>query len=532
MEHESPESENDAEDSEIFPEPIAKIRFPGRLSDVLPRDADPSLDEAEHSEDEEQNMELVDSAPEALDDDLVEMPDEQDGAQEEEEDFEKQAEDPQSTMELAEPTDDPDVTMEEDGVAQEIVVALPPNSNQSTPQKSPSRTPNPNYQLRERDLDPCGDFDAESDSELLSPTKTSSATPTVALFKTGTRRSTIGLTSLAEQFGSWSAGSPLKEPTPQTEHLETESTQVTALAAGQTPTASHFFEEEMQSHSETKGKEAVASPTEPAVEEVEPVFEELDLKDEDFDLAKEAEEMSEMVPRKAEESSGGYSQDDTLSDASQEYGDENEMPIDPAILGPSAPAPVTPVRLQRHIFPHTTTKVPLKAADESTPSPLKKRAFSVSRLPPQRSGGGLTRSATTPSLSPTKSRRASGAPRRVSALPPSTPNKSNDVSAVYTPGTREDINPNLLRGAVVFVDVHTTEGADASGIFMELLTQMGARCRKTWDWHPGTPSNGDGLSNKVGITHIVYKDGGKRTLEKVRQTNGLVHCVGVSWVLE
>jgi len=104
---------------------------------------------------------------------------------------------------------------------------------------------------------------------------------------------------------------------------------------------------------------------------------------------------------------------------------------------------------------------------------------------------------------------------------------------VYTPGTRDDLNPNLLRGAVVFVDVHTTEGADASGVFMELLTQMGARCRKTWDWNPSSPSsNADASSNKVGITHIVYKDGGKRTLEKVRQTNGLVHCVGVSWVLD
>jgi hypothetical protein len=84
-----------------------------------------------------------------------------------------------------------------------------------------------------------------------------------------------------------------------------------------------------------------------------------------------------------------------------------------------------------------------------------------------------------------------------------------------------------LKGAVVFVDVHTTEGADASILFTELLTQMGARCVKRWDW------NGKGEEGtKIGITHIVFKDGGKRTLEKARETGGVVSCVGVGWVLE
>jgi hypothetical protein len=84
-----------------------------------------------------------------------------------------------------------------------------------------------------------------------------------------------------------------------------------------------------------------------------------------------------------------------------------------------------------------------------------------------------------------------------------------------------------LKGAVVFVDVHTTEGADASTLFTELLTQMGARCVKSWNW------NGNGEDgSKIGITHVVFKDGGKRTLEKAKETNGVVSCVGVGWVLE
>jgi hypothetical protein len=107
---------------------------------------------------------------------------------------------------------------------------------------------------------------------------------------------------------------------------------------------------------------------------------------------------------------------------------------------------------------------------------------------------------------------------------------SNMGTPARTP--RRDLNPRLLQGAVVFVDVHTSEGADASGIFVELLSQMGARCLKTWSWNPSGSSNSDLSSNKVGITHVVYKDGGKRTMEKVRQSNGVVHCVGVSWVLE
>ena len=95
-----------------------------------------------------------------------------------------------------------------------------------------------------------------------------------------------------------------------------------------------------------------------------------------------------------------------------------------------------------------------------------------------------------------------------------------------------------LSGAVVYVDVHTSEGADASGIFIELLTEMSAKCVKSWSWNPrasiGGPQGEEGVdhSKRVGITHVVYKDGGKRTLEKVRDAGEVVKCVGVGWVLE
>lgn len=67
---------------------------------------------------------------------------------------------------------------------------------------------------------------------------------------------------------------------------------------------------------------------------------------------------------------------------------------------------------------------------------------------------------------------------------------------------------------------------------------MGAKCVKSWSWNPrasmsfkGEEANPTG-QGRVGITHVVYKDGGKRTLEKVRDSEGVVKCVGVGWVLE
>lgn len=134
-------------------------------------------------------------------------------------------------------------------------------------------------------------------------------------------------------------------------------------------------------------------------------------------------------------------------------------------------------------------------------------------------------------------------------LPPVTPTTAGPTSSLHEPTTtpKRTLKPQLpsapaapiLQGAVVFVDVHTTEGADASGIFIELLTQMGAKCVRNWSWNPrasiAVGVNIDGAvaaGAKIGITHVVYKDGGKRTLEKVRDSEGVVKCVGVGWVLE
>ena len=244
------------------------------------------------------------------------------------------------------------------------------------------------------------------------------------------------------------------------------------------------------------------------------------------------------------------------SQASEEYGDENEAPINPEILRAEqdaedptltcTPAKVfTPPRafVQQQREFHTVSKVPLRASEDDTPL----------KVPRQRSrsfGGPL---AVMPSLKQSSDIEDQDmldeqpeTPVLKAIAVPQTPTSCMKLDW-ETPGrtVRKGVVPDVLKGAVVHVDVHTSEGADASGIFVDLLTQMGARCVKQWSWNPRTSvvdwlddsASPQALSqevsaNKVGITHVVYKDGGKRTLEKVRASNGIVLCVGVGWVLE
>ncbi|RMD44358.1 hypothetical protein DV735_g785, partial [Chaetothyriales sp. CBS 134920] len=112
------------------------------------------------------------------------------------------------------------------------------------------------------------------------------------------------------------------------------------------------------------------------------------------------------------------------------------------------------------------------------------------------------------------------------------PSAAKSAKTVRTP--LRQLGRGILAGTVVYVEVRTGEGADASGVYIDLLTQMGAKCVKEWRWNPRASLGAEDASAgfKVGITHVVYKDGGKRTLEKVRDAMGEVVCVGVRWVLD
>ena len=255
---------------------------------------------------------------------------------------------------------------------------------------------------------------------------------------------------------------------------------------------------------------------------------------------------------------------------SEEYGDENAMPMDPKLLQTDE-APLQPNRTTCtpakvfQAYPreiHTVSKVPLKpSADDSPLQVPRKRSRSVSTplaSVDELAGPAPGRSISMVSRNQSKAREPLTEyeyPSKKMAAgdlvlqSPSTP-VQHPLSSLGSPErtVRTGADAQILRGVVAYVDVHTTEGADASSIFVELLTQMGAKCVKQWNWNPSasvstnspdvTPSGSGDLfdrsisSRKVGITHVVFKDGSKRTLEKVRESKGLVFAVGVGWVLE
>ena len=80
-----------------------------------------------------------------------------------------------------------------------------------------------------------------------------------------------------------------------------------------------------------------------------------------------------------------------------------------------------------------------------------------------------------------------------------------------------------LNGVIAFVDVRTADGDDASAPFSEALKNLGARVIKQWNW------NGEEV-DKIGITHVIFKQGGPRTLSKVKLAKGAVKCVGLGWI--
>ncbi|KAH6853523.1 hypothetical protein B0I37DRAFT_335109 [Chaetomium sp. MPI-CAGE-AT-0009] len=524
-------ADEDVDDDEAMPDSPTRMSFPGRLSAVLPRHADPALTPPMTAAPEEV------SQPEVQD--LIE-----DDVQESNE-FEG-SEEPMTL-------DDPPVEVP----AVEAVSTTPPTS---------PKVANPMFELREKDLRP---YDSESDDESpvkhgksafafsrlpatpcpasgRKPMSTRSASRSTA--KKTRVEDTLGFTPLAQQLSGWTAGpSPLKTGAHSASPIGfaavdgREQTASPARNAASTPTVpaqNTFFEDEMHIRPEALEIEEDAATEVEDNDEV--MLEDVSFTEEDMELAAEANEMS--LVEKEQVSHGDQDQDDSVSEASQEYGDENAAPVEPArtagnpVYAPAIP-PVTPQRVIRREV-HTVAKVPLKPADDSTPRPKREnRRHSASRLPPPRRSDRVTRSSTAGSRSPSKKGDIvpfeDGPTEQPESVAPVTPQKPDIWSTMGTPARtpRRDLNPALLRGAVVFVDVHTSEGADASSVFVDLLTQMGARCVKTWSWNPNSSSE-NGADSRVGITHVVFKDGGKRTMEKVRESRGLVQCVGVTWVLD
>ncbi|CAI4218758.1 unnamed protein product [Parascedosporium putredinis] len=463
----------------LFAQPPPSLKFPGRLSAVLPRDANPGLDTEMATLDEmtEDDISLI--ASPAAKPSVAE-----------------------SGLE-AEPISDD--AYDSDGIgarSRAREYAIEPHRNYHAPNSPPKSLYG--FSLRHKDLDPFQGLDDESEDELTSSIqrKKPSRSPVrqINTPAAGSRRKSlapsinpIGFTPLAAKFNAWSTTSPSKSASSSS-----------SRASMEKPT---FFDDEMC----VRDDEDVEAVIEAAIDAeiaalIEPVFEDVPITDEDMALVAEAQEMSLMEPQQIEDILDGQYQDDSLSEDSQDYGDENQVPIDPALLEAQREMttvipPQTPARVTAREF-STVSKVPLKPADDSTPAAIKKRRHSVSRLPVQRPTG-VKRSASVISYTPTKK-------DQVGAGMNSLLDDADIWSTLGTPprSPHKHLDAALLRGAVVY-----------------LLTQMGARCVKTWNWNPNE-------SSRIGITHVVYKDGSKRTLERVRDSNGVVQCVGVTWVLD
>lgn len=488
----------------------SKPDFNGRMSTLLPREADSALNRATWPEDEP-----------VQDDDCETIV------------LEEEKEEVENSRDSSDPMVLDEAFSQNDDVALGDISTTPPNS-------PPQETLNM-FGLRQKDLNPFDSTYSESEDELTRVMDSNIVSP-VKQMRGSTMRprtSGFGFTPLARRFDEWQPRSPHKTPK-AAKPMEARQD----VPKSRDSMKNTFFDDEMCVRPEGTENES-ANDTDPlaGIPEIkDPVCEDISITEEDLALAAEANEMSVMSPEQVESMLDLDGNDGSISEASQEYGDENEVPGQNLHNGVAIP-PVTPQRSIRREF-HTVSKVPLKPADESTPlaqPSLKKRRYSISRLPLVRPTHGLSRSATVISYSPSKQKDVESAfeeaaeeeslhERSGSVPPPETPTKNETWSQAETPARtpRRDVDPTLLRGAVVFVDVHTMEGADASAIFIELLNQMGARCVKTWHWNP----NDEDASSKIGITHVVYKDGGKRTMEKVRETGGVVQCVGVGWVLE
>ncbi|KAI1152724.1 hypothetical protein F4825DRAFT_302367 [Nemania diffusa] len=372
-----------------------------------------------------------------------------------------------------------------------------------------------------------------------------------------------GYTPLSVQLGAWRASSPIKarqaqqKADAQTQDDEDDEEEYSLVEyndppAVETPAPRGFFDDEMRIRADmgTADMETQAAMEAYLEADIAAKFDKHDFND----LGLMSEDLS-MVTEDASESLIGnqgsdraHLREEPILHASQDNANDNSAPIDPSLISTGAGeqtsnyAPATPMRTFASREVHTVSKVPLKRGHDSPIGNAKRHCSTTSKASAQRSTVRLDnmffRKKDSSQMETEEETTESG-------LSLATPSKPTPWSSMGTPArtARPDLDPMALHGAIVFVDVHTTEGSDAGRVFVDLLIQMGARCVKSWPWNPSstgesytpmasTSAAASSINSKIGITHVVFKDGGKRTLEKVNASNGAVKCVGVSWVLD
>ena len=181
---------------------------------------------------------------------------------------------------------------------------------------------------------------------------------------------------------------------------------------------------------------------------------------------------------------------------------------------------------------HTViSKVPLKPEAEESPFKfqIKKRkrhslgdepllSFdSTARITPVKSA----RTVSSPEATSARNTPAQGTSQKTPTSKLSSVKSARRVAS--TLASRTPLTPvasessKVLSNATVLVDVRTLEGVDASAIYIDLLSSLGAYITKSFD---------------DSLTHVVFKDGNPRVLDKARLSQSDIKVVGVAWPLD
>ncbi|KAK0268731.1 hypothetical protein LTR35_015303 [Friedmanniomyces endolithicus] len=186
-----------------------------------------------------------------------------------------------------------------------------------------------------------------------------------------------------------------------------------------------------------------------------------------------------------------------------------------------------------------TPQTPVSHTAPSTGTPLPTPSERFPRMPPRANYEGHAKTVAAPRFqtpSRTPARHPStvqkhGSLRKIalknntplpSHTPIRTPLKPPATTPSQAPMTPHPAAP--LRTVVALVEIYTREGASASTPFIALLRRLGAKTTKVWS---------------ETVTHVIFKDGSPKTLQRVRLHNkdveatgkGVrVHCVNSRWV--
>lgn len=84
-------------------------------------------------------------------------------------------------------------------------------------------------------------------------------------------------------------------------------------------------------------------------------------------------------------------------------------------------------------------------------------------------------------------------------------------------GQSEQAVSSILKNVTFYVDIWGSDGSCASQYFVPLLEELGAKVSKEWTDE---------------ITHVLFKDGDMKTVQRIAKSKGAIKGVNVGWALE